>query len=300
MVLAPADREEFLGLFVQALVGGVVVHPGRDVSDARAGMLSLGEITTAVEGALELVLGRRIAADDPFMTAGLDSLAVTEVMATLNARLAVDLPSTVVFDHPTTQALALHLFNRASKAEAGAVQRVSNEEHGDTLRIQMRKVVQDASGITFADDEPFMANGLDSLAMAEVHAALQHLTNDQLPATAVFDYPSIAALSDFIICGARNAACSPFVGARGIVDLGKPSPTDTSTRLVSWACRYAGRVDNCMGCLDVLAHPRDLLEVISRWDVEATYFPLPEAGKMDVRHGYFVEAVYEFDRDVFR
>ncbi|MGF0168722.1 type I polyketide synthase [Streptomyces albidoflavus] len=51
------------------------------------------------------------AADRPFLSAGLDSLALLQLQRRLTAELGVDLPVTVGFDHPTPAALADHLLH---------------------------------------------------------------------------------------------------------------------------------------------------------------------------------------------
>lgn len=51
---------------------------------------------------------------------------------------------------------------------------------------------------SLADDEPLMAAGLDSLGATELVQSLQTAFDIELPATAVFDYPTVAALAGFI------------------------------------------------------------------------------------------------------
>ncbi|MDA9173010.1 acyl carrier protein [bacterium] len=44
--------------------------------------------------------------DSPLMSAGLDSIGATELSTLLNERLRTELPSTLLFDHPTLRAIA--------------------------------------------------------------------------------------------------------------------------------------------------------------------------------------------------
>lgn len=53
-------------------------------------------------------------------------------------------------------------------------------------------------GQDVARDEPLMAAGLDSLGVAELRGALATIAGVDIPATALFDYPSVAALAAFI------------------------------------------------------------------------------------------------------
>lgn len=54
-------------------------------------------------------MGEPIAADQPLMAAGLDSLAATELQQGLSETLGLPLPPTLVFDYPTISALVAHL-----------------------------------------------------------------------------------------------------------------------------------------------------------------------------------------------
>ena len=55
---------------------------------------------------LERLLGGHAQADQPFMEAGLDSLALVELRSLAAERFGVELAPTAVFDHPTARALA--------------------------------------------------------------------------------------------------------------------------------------------------------------------------------------------------
>ena len=55
------------------------------------------------------VIGTKIAADAPLMSAGLDSISATEFTGELATRFSVDLAPTVLFDHPTLESLASFL-----------------------------------------------------------------------------------------------------------------------------------------------------------------------------------------------
>lgn len=58
------------------------------------------------------VLGGSVAADAPLMAAGLDSLGAVELRNSLEGRLEVSLPPTLVFDYPTSEALADFIFSQ--------------------------------------------------------------------------------------------------------------------------------------------------------------------------------------------
>ena len=59
---------------------------------------------------MNAVVGNSVTADQPLMTAGLDSVAALELQQGLADALGLAaLPPTMVFDHPTIAALAAHL-----------------------------------------------------------------------------------------------------------------------------------------------------------------------------------------------
>ncbi len=59
-------------------------------------------------------------------------------------------------------------------------------------------IVQQVLGFTPEKQTPLMEAGLDSLGAVELRNALAAQFSLELPATLTFDYPSIAALSEFL------------------------------------------------------------------------------------------------------
>ena len=54
-------------------------------------------------------LGSRILEDAPLMEAGLDSLAASEVVKWISEDLAISLPATLLFDHPSLASTVRHV-----------------------------------------------------------------------------------------------------------------------------------------------------------------------------------------------
>ena len=56
--------------------------------------------------------------------------------------------------------------------------------------------------------QPLMEAGIDSLGSVELHNTLGSQLNIELPATLIFDYPSIGALASFLTAHAQSADSS--------------------------------------------------------------------------------------------
>lgn len=59
-------------------------------------------------------------------------------------------------------------------------------------------------GPDITENQPLMEAGLDSLGAVELRTSLQDAFGFELPATLTFDYPSVAALSNFIVSLQRD------------------------------------------------------------------------------------------------
>ena len=68
-------------------------------------IVNVQSMSTIVEG----VVGDKVDADAPLMESGVDSLGAVELRNQLQHAASVDLPSTVMFDHPTVRQLAIVL-----------------------------------------------------------------------------------------------------------------------------------------------------------------------------------------------
>lgn len=54
-------------------------------------------------------VGTSVSQDVPLMEAGVDSLAASEVVSSIGTELEVELPATLLFDHPSITAIRHHI-----------------------------------------------------------------------------------------------------------------------------------------------------------------------------------------------
>ena len=138
-----------------------------------------------VTSAVAAVLGGSVEADEPLMDAGLDSLGAVELRNALAKVVGMELPGTLVFDYPSSQALIgyFQLLMLTTHDEPDTVEhRVSkpcrrkcatcskrglpaqlSRERSAAMQAQVLEVVLSVLGKPVGVDEPLMDAGLDSL-----------------------------------------------------------------------------------------------------------------------------------------
>ena len=149
-VLRNAARGAALSPLWERLVGTVTrtqVATGADVSELAQRLAGLGErereraLLEVVQSEVAIVLGYGEAAavdgDRAFKDLGFDSLTAVELRNRLRARTGLQLPATLVFDHPTPLAAARELLARLGGERTGstALVRATVAEWGEPLAI---------------------------------------------------------------------------------------------------------------------------------------------------------------------
>jgi acyl carrier protein len=106
---------------------------------AAAPAVSKEILAVQVQEAVIGVLGIPVGGDDALMAAGLDSLGAVELKNALERRAGMELPSTLVFDYPTVNALAAYLalklpsIGTPAPADADAQQQALVAAAGDSF-----------------------------------------------------------------------------------------------------------------------------------------------------------------------
>ncbi|WP_229906796.1 SDR family NAD(P)-dependent oxidoreductase, partial [Streptomyces lomondensis] len=167
----------------------------------------------------------------------------------------------------------------------------------EMVKSQVATVLGHASGDAIVAGQAFKELGFDSLTALELRNRLVSATGLRLPATLVFDYPSPAALADFVLAEALGAVEEVTVGATVAV------ADDEPIAIVGMSCRYPGAV----------AGPDDLWRLVASggdgisgfptdrgWDVSGLFDSDPsQVGTSYATEGGFLYDAPQFDAGFF-
>ncbi|AUA16058.1 Erythronolide synthase, modules 1 and 2 [Streptomyces malaysiensis subsp. malaysiensis] len=181
---------------------------------------------------------------------------------------------------------------------------------GDAERERMvLRMVQDQAATVLGYSAPdavepeisFKEHGFDSLTAVELRNRLNVATGERLPATLVFDYPTPAALAEYLrteLLGLREGDV-PSVPT----PVTRAEPDDDPIAIVAMGCRLPGGVHSPEDLWDLLTEGRDAISGFPEdrgWELDGLYDPDPEVpGKTYARHGGFVDGAGEFDAAFF-
>ncbi len=167
------------------------------------------------------------------------------------------------------------------------------------VRAEVAAVLGHDSAEAIEPERAFKDLGFDSLAAVELRNRLVASTGVALAATAVFDYPSPAALARHLLeeVGAAGAGSKALVRARA---------SEEPIAIVGMACRYPGGVASPEQLWQLVAEGRDGISEFPAdrgWDLQRLYDPDREAGAERLtsytREGGFVHDSADFDAGFF-
>jgi acyl carrier protein len=152
------------------------------------------------------ILGADVGLGDPLMAAGLDSLSSVEFRNSLEQRIGLELPSTLVFDYPTINAVSQFIVGQQAPqqsqppvtAAAAAPSAAALAAHASNIQREVAAALTSILGAEAAPEAPLMAAGLDSLSSVEFRNVLETQLGVELPTTLIFDYPTLAAVATYI------------------------------------------------------------------------------------------------------
>ncbi|MBI0292990.1 SDR family NAD(P)-dependent oxidoreductase [Streptomyces sp. PRKS01-29] len=195
----------------------------------------------------------------------------------------------------------------ADSAEAGIAEQIAalpaDERRKaclDLVRAHIAHVLNHPSPDDVEPGQAFRELGFDSLTAVELRNQLSATTGKRLPATLVFDYPTPAALADYL-----DAEFAPRDGTVTAPAAPAPGPVsdDDPVAIVAMSCRFPAGVDTPEAFWKLLSEGRDAITpwpTDRGWDTDGLYDPEPGlSGKSYTRHGGFVDRLADFDPAFF-
>ncbi len=166
----------------------------------------------------------------------------------------------------------------------------------EAVRVQAAIVLGHDSSQAVPSTRAFKDLGFDSPAAVELRNQLKALTGLRLPTTLLFDHPTPAALSDYLvsqITGVPSDAAAMTAVA----------PVDELVAIIGMSCRYPGGVRSAEQLWELIVSGGDAVAEFPTdrgWDVERLYDPNPDhPGTSYARAGGFVYDASEFDAGFF-
>jgi len=162
------------------------------------------------------------------------------------------------------------------------------------LRAKVAEVLGTAAG-KLDERQPLSAAGLDSLMALELRNWLVDRTSLTLPATLLFDYPTLEKLSAHLVAHLAG-------GAQTKRRADKKEIVREPIAIIGMGCRFPADADTPERFWKLLRNGVDATREVprDRWDIDAFWDPDPDApGKMCIRRGGFVDGIAEFDPQFF-
>ncbi|MEV0324806.1 type I polyketide synthase, partial [Streptomyces sp. NPDC050659] len=169
----------------------------------------------------------------------------------------------------------------------------------EIARTQAAAILGHAKGEAIDASLPFRDLGFDSLAAVQFRNAMSAATGLRLPATLVFDYPTLQALAGHLVTELSDAVDE----SAALVPASVAVAGDDPIVIVGMSCRYPGGVASPEDMWRLVADGVDAISEFPRdrgWDIERIYDPTRERPETSyVKEGGFLYDAPEFDPDFF-
>ncbi|WP_183091493.1 type I polyketide synthase [Streptomyces radicis] len=154
-----------------------------------------------------------------------------------------------------------------------------------------------------AADRPFLAVGLDSLGLVQLHRRLTAELGVDLPITIGFDHPTPAALAHHLVDVVHGDA-EPAAPDEETSTPAVPGAFDEPIAIVGIGCRFPGGVHSPEDLWRLVADGTHVITDFPAdrgWDLDRLYDPDPATtGASYVRRGGFLPDAADFDADFFQ
>ncbi|MCX4556041.1 SDR family NAD(P)-dependent oxidoreductase [Streptomyces phaeochromogenes] len=199
---------------------------------------------------------------------------------------------------------------RRASVQAGQGSSLARRLHGldedqqlslvaDLVGVQVAVVLGFGPETVIEPGRAFNEMGFDSLTAVEFRNALATATGLHLPATLVFDYPTITALAHHLLTHLHTTPASNNNTATPV----RAADTDEPMAIVGMACRYPGGVNSPEDLWQLVAEGTDGLSPFPAdrgWNLGRLYDPeSARPGTSYVREGGFLEGAAGFDPEFF-
>ena len=268
-------------------------------------------VREAVEEAVSGILGTSVGATDPLAAAGLDSLGAVELRNSMEERLGLALPATLLFDYPTVEDLVAHLgaalpSARAQTSSGAPPPSQPGAVGAEEVQQQVVEAVSAILGSGVDMTQPLVAAGVDSLGAVELRNNLEERLGCQLPATLLFDFPTVTDLSAHLHktmadhTKAKKAKSAPTVDMPSIPRLRVSSKEGVQGRTVAIASLQSTATRLPYNVIQK-ACAQDMVGVVprGRWDVDG-HNARREAASTGNRFAVWLEGVAHFDGAAFQ